>query len=194
MTEPTPRNAPNAPATEALVYAIERPHPNLLTYYVTRSLITGPFLPLVLFPQWLKYRTLRYAFDDEGVSMRWGALFRRETRLNYGRLQDIHLSSNAVERWLGLAKVQLQTASGSAKPEMILEGIPEYELVRDFLYHRMQGTRRATPQGPDSTRHSTPEPLAEVAQSLRAVAHELSNIRALLEKGERGGSGPEPKR
>jgi putative membrane protein len=47
--------------------------------------------------------------------MRWGILFRREISLTYARIQDIQLSSNLVERWLGLAKIQLQTASGSSR-------------------------------------------------------------------------------
>lgn len=48
---------------------------------------------------------MRYRFTDEGISMSWGILFRRETIINYARIQDIHLRSNFVERWLGLTRV-----------------------------------------------------------------------------------------
>lgn len=77
--------------------------------------------------------------------MRWGVLFRREIHLTSARIQDIHLSSNVVERWLGLARIEIQTASGSAKAEMTIHGVRESEELRDFLYSRMRGV------GPGST-------------------------------------------
>ncbi len=49
--------------------------------------------------------------------------------------------SNVVERWLGLARIKIQTASGSAKAEMTVEGIAQFGALRDFLYARMRGTR-----------------------------------------------------
>ena len=58
--------------------------------------------------------------------MRWGILFRREITLTYARIQDIHLTSNLVERWLRLARIQIQTASASASAEMTLEGLHEF--------------------------------------------------------------------
>lgn len=157
------------------IAAIDRPHSNLLRYYCLLSMLLGPLFPLLLAPKVLKYRTLRYEFDRQGVTMAWGALFRREVRLNYSRLQDIHLQSNVVERWLGLARVELQTASGSAKPEMVLEGIPQYEQVRDFLYQRMHGE-----EDRDSVETDAGDPLLE---ALTAVADELAAIRQLLASG-----------
>ena len=71
--------------------------------------------------------------------MKVGILFRRETNLTYARIQDIHLRSGLLQRWLGLANVQIQTASGSAGPELVIEGFKEYEAIRDFLYTRMRG-------------------------------------------------------
>jgi membrane protein YdbS with pleckstrin-like domain len=118
-----------------------RPHPNLLRYYLLSALLFGPGFLIAAFPFYFRYRTLRYEVDDEGITMRWGILFRREISLNYSRIQDIQLSSNVVERWLGLARIQLQTASGSASDEMTIEGVPDVERMRDFLYSRMRGAR-----------------------------------------------------
>jgi putative membrane protein len=81
------------------------------------------------------------------VSVRWGALFRREVTLNYARIQDLHLSSNVIERWLGLAKIQVQTASGGASAEMTVEGLLDVERLRDFLYSRMRGAKGQKPRG-----------------------------------------------
>jgi putative membrane protein len=73
--------------------------------------------------------------------MKVGILFRREVNVTYARLQDIHLSSGFIQRWLGLADVQIQTASGNAGAEMTIEGFKEFEAIRDYLYSRMRGTR-----------------------------------------------------
>ena len=116
----------DTPVTPDLqVSTIDRPHPNLLKYYLLASLLAGPFYPIAALASWFRYRTLRYRFDDEGVNMRWGILFRKDISLTYARLQDIHLESNAFERWLGLGRVQLQNASVYSKSEMMIEVLLE---------------------------------------------------------------------
>jgi putative membrane protein len=122
-------------------YAITRPSPVLMTYYALVSLVAGPAFPFALLPLFCKYITLRYRFDEKGISMSYGVLFKRETLLTYRRIQDIHLTHNIVQRWLGLATVSIQTASGSSGAEMAIEGILEAEALRDFLYQRMRGAR-----------------------------------------------------
>jgi putative membrane protein len=126
-------------------YAIARPDPALLKYYVIVSLLLGPAFFVALIPLLFKYYTLRYHFDDKGISMSWGVLFRREILLTYRRVQDIHLTRNILQRWMGLANVSIQTASGAASAEMVIEGILQAEELRDFLYHQMRGARGLAP-------------------------------------------------
>ncbi len=120
---------------------ISRPDPILFKYYLCIALLTGPVAPVTILPLWFKYHTLRYRFDDSGVAMSWGILFRRETYLTYQRIQDIHLTRNIIQRWLGLATVSIQTASGSATPEVSIEGLLAAEQLRDFLYAKMRGAK-----------------------------------------------------
>lgn len=159
-----------------------RPHSSLLVYYGLRSLLLGPFFPVLLIPLYFRYHTMRYTFDEQGVTMRWGVLFRREISLTYSRLQDIHLASNLVERWLGLARIELQTASGSAKAEMTLEGLPDFAGIRDALYLRMRGAsgRRSRPAEADSSFRGGHD---GIEAALHAVTDELAAIRRLLEEG-----------
>ena len=111
--------------------------------------------------------------------MSWGILFRRQIIINYARIQDIHLRSNLLERWLGLAKVLIQTASGSAGAEMTLEGLKEYEAVRDFLYSKMRGVKDHGPK-PATAPGAMPAQDAELAAALREVASELRETRLAL--------------
>ena len=91
--------------------------------------------------------------------------------LNYSRIQDIHLRSNLIERWLGLARIEIQTASGADSSNMTLEGMEDPEGMRDFLYSRMRSTRE------DKTTEA--DPLAAV---MHEIAGELREIRALVER------------
>jgi putative membrane protein len=173
--------------TEAVdVRRLERPHRNLLVYYGLGSLLLGPFFFVALVPLYFRYHTLRYQFDEEGVSMRWGILFRREIHLTYARIQDIHLNSNLVERWLGLARIEIQTASGSAKAEMTIEGVAAYEALRDYLYGKMRGARhldRPAAALPGVVPAASPQPSgAELAVVLRSVAEELRALRGQIER------------
>src|SRR5215468_1099089 len=120
---------------------LERPDSSLLKYYTLISLLTGPGVFVMFPPLFFKYETLRYKFEDDGMSMSWGFLFRHEINLTYRRIQDIHLTRNIIQRWLGLATLSIQTASGSATPEMSIEGILEPEKLRDYLYSKMRGAR-----------------------------------------------------
>ena len=42
---------------------------------------------------------------------------------------------------MGLATVSIQTAAGSANPEVTIDGVLEAEALRDFLYTKMRGVR-----------------------------------------------------
>lgn len=120
---------------------LSRPDPALMRYYLFVSLLSGPGFFFAILPLFFKYETLRYRFDDEGISMSWGILFRREIYLTYRRIQDIHLTRNLLQRWLGLATVSVQTASGSSGPGVSIEGILQADELRDFLYGKMRGAR-----------------------------------------------------
>ena len=170
----------NSPTDEAAILALERPHRDLLTYYMLSGLVIPPLIPVILPYLYFRYRTMRYKFTEEGISMSWGILFRREIIINYARIQDIHIRSNLVERWLGLAKVLVQTASGNSSAEMTLEGFKEYEAVRNFLYSKMRGVKdpahKFVALAPVTNTHD-----AELAAALREVAHELRETRLALQ-------------
>jgi putative membrane protein len=161
---------------------IARPDPVLLRYYVLVSLLLGPFFWVALLPLFFKYETLRYRFDDEGVSMSWGILWRREVHLTYRRIQDIHLTRNIVQRWMGLATVSIQTAAGSALPEMSIEGILQAAELRDFLYGKM---RKGEPGAPGAAVAAPPAaaPADEALVLLRDIRDGLKTL-----AGRRGGT------
>ena len=181
-------------ATEAAqrIFALERPHSSLWTLYLIRAVLSGPGIIITLPLFFFRYRTLRYRFDEEGIHMRVGVLFRREVNLTYARIQDIHLQSGMIQRWLGLADIQIQTASGSASAELVIEGFKEFEEIRDFLYARMRGAKGGV-VGAEAVRQ-TAQPSAvgvnndETVTLLLNIRDELRRTRELLEQRNAGAS------
>jgi putative membrane protein len=87
-------------------------------------------------------------------------------------MQDIHLSQNIVERWLGLGRVTVQTAGGGAGGDLEIVGLREFEAIRDYLYARLRGVR-----GEQTTAATAGSPtaklLGEIRDELRAAARAL---------------------
>ncbi len=151
--------------------SITRPDPSLLTYSLLVSAAALIAFPFVFVPLVIRFKTLRYRFEDDGVAMSWGLLFHKEVYLTYRRIQDIHVTRNIVERWMGLAKVPIQTASGTSGATMMIEGIRDPEPLRDFLYARMRGAQ-AQSEGEDSDRTGGDEALSilrEIRDGLREI-------------------------
>lgn len=153
--------------------AITRPAPVLLRYYILVSLLSTAAFPVIFIRLYLRYRTLRFKFDDEGISLSWGALFRKEVNLTYRRIQDIHLTRNIIQRWMGLSTIEIQTASGSASAEMTIEGVLEAEALRDFLYLKMRGAREEEAE----QTHPADEALALLGE----IRDEMRQLRTALE-------------
>lgn len=175
-----------APPGDASIYSIERPHRSLVALYAIQSLAGLFVAPIIFIPLFCKYYTLRYRLDDEGISASWGILFRREIHLTYKRIQDIHVKRNLIERWLGIATVEVQTASGSSSAELSLEGMQDFEAVRDFLYRRMRGHAEADAGTMNSGRRS-PAAAAdtnELVALLNGIREDLDGTRRAIE--ERG--------
>jgi uncharacterized membrane protein YdbT with pleckstrin-like domain len=187
-------HAQNPPLTahdEARIFAITRPHPRLLRLYLIRAILTGPGVVVLAPLLFFRYETMRFRIDAEGIHMRWGILFRRQINLTYARIQDIHLTSGLIQRWLGLADIKIQTASGSSDAEMTLEGLLEFEAIRDFLYARMRGYRDRTRAAAKTPAAPASGPALPVAL-LREAIDELRAARVALERlsgGTNAGAG-----
>ena len=165
--------------------SVTRPDPALRTYYLLCAAMTLMGFPFVILPLMFKYHTLKYALDDKGIKMSWGVLFHREIYLTYRRIQDIHVTRNLFHRWLGLAAVSVQTASGSSAAEMTIEGIRNPERLRDFLYQQMRGAKdegmhvhpdaRETASGAMSANSSGGD---AALQLLREIRDEVKRLRS----------------
>jgi membrane protein YdbS with pleckstrin-like domain len=88
----------------------------------------------VLVPR--QVRAIGYAERDDDLLIRRGLLFRSLVVVPYGRMQYVDVEAGPLDRKLGIAKVQLHTASASTDaniPGLVPE---EAERLRDRLSAR----------------------------------------------------------
>src|SRR5258705_5131968 len=81
-----------------MIRGLSQPDPALWRYYIIRAILTGPGVIASLPYLYFRYHTLRYRFDEEGIHMKVGILFRRGINLTYARIHDNHLPSGLVHR------------------------------------------------------------------------------------------------
>lgn len=159
---------------------LQLPSPQLLTYYFLTLLLTGPLLVFGVIPVWFRYSTLKYKFEETGMRMSVGFLFRRESVTAYRRIQDIHVSSNVFQRWLGISTISIQTASGSATPEIVIEGVTEPEKLRDWLYERLRGAKGELPNkviaGTPASNEMVNSNVDETTQLLKEIRDNLAEM------------------
>ena len=61
-----------------------------------------------------RYRSWGYCERDEDLLVRRGVMFERLSVVPYGRMQTVEVTAGPLERSLGLASVQLHTASAAS--------------------------------------------------------------------------------
>ncbi len=161
-------------ALQARVHQVNRPEKALLAFYVLTAMLACVAFPLVILPLFFRYETLRYRFDAQGVFMSYGILFRQEMQLTYDRMQDIHLSQNILERWLGIGSITIQTAGSGAAGNLKIVGVKAFEDIRDYLYARMRGIRDAQGEGSEHAATESEDVLREIRDALQNAAQALS--------------------
>ncbi|MEU2564127.1 PH domain-containing protein [Streptomyces longispororuber] len=111
---------------------------------VLLGLFAGPawaafaVLPLALAAWgWLllerNWRSWRYAERADDLLISRGVLWREETVVPYGRMQLVEVTSGPVERYFGLAGVQLHTAAAATDARIPGLDPQEAERLRDRL-------------------------------------------------------------
>lgn len=60
-----------------------------------------------------RYRAWGYLERDDDLLVRRGVMIRRLSVVPYGRMQFLDVTAGPVDRWLGLATVQLHTAAAA---------------------------------------------------------------------------------
>ena len=101
-------------------------------------------IPAVIAALWLwgailvprQVRALGYAERDDDLLFRKGIMFRTLVVVPYGRMQFVDVQAGPLDRWGGIAKVQLHTASPASDAAIPGLSPAEADRLRDRLAER----------------------------------------------------------
>src|SRR6185295_1246185 len=157
-------------------------------------------IPITYFLQRLNYEMRWYIVTDRSLRIRSGVVWLREMTMTFANIQTIRVNANPVERLLGLANVEVQSAGGggshgghgtpSSGHVAKFEGVDNATAIRDLIVERLRVYRDS---GLGERMVETREPLAlpaarEVLQETRALRTSLASG---LRSTQRGLVGPE---
>ena len=137
--------------------------------------ITIPILAiLTLIAYWIPryYDTIVYKLTENEIVWRRGVWFKNTGIVPYNRITNIDIGQGPISRMLGIATLKIQTAgySGQARPEIKIEGIEQFEELRELIMEFVKGKKPVAV-----------ETYGEENIDLK-ILNELVKIRKLLEK------------
>ena len=109
----------------------------VLPFWVAGSSALAWFGLMFIYSLWypsFAFERWGYALRDEELIIGRGVLFRSITAIPLGRVQHVDTRQGPLEQWMGLARLQVYTASGMGA-DGVIPGltIPDAEHLRDEL-------------------------------------------------------------
>ena len=71
----------------------------------------------------MRWHTTSYAVDERGIHWQSGLVRKKSTTVPLGRIQGLDRVAGPVQRLFGVVAVNVQTAGGGAKGEIVLEAL-----------------------------------------------------------------------
>jgi membrane protein YdbS with pleckstrin-like domain len=100
----------------------------------------------------LRYDTTWYVLSDRTMRIRRGIWSIGETTITYENIQNVSLKQGPVQRYFGIADVQVQTAGGGSSHgkgpvshghEGVLEGVDNAEAIRALIMEKWRASKSA---------------------------------------------------
>ena len=142
----------------------------------------------------LEFELRWYIVTDRSLRIRSGLVSMQETTMSFANLQQVSVSQGPVQRYLGIADVQVESAGGGGgEPGHkrddslhtgIFHGVDNANEIRDLILERLRQFRQAGLGDPDdhhqsaSTVAAAPAPISS-ADALAAAKELLAETRAL---------------
>ncbi|MFY4813088.1 PH domain-containing protein [Haloarcula sp. AONF1] len=117
-----------------------------------------------------RYLRFRYELDGDTLTVESGVFARQSRQIPLGRVQNLDVEQNILNRLLGLAIVRFETAGGSAT-EATLDAVDETEVKRLRNYVRTHDRDEAT-----GAETGAADAVSETATSGRAAHADLPGV------------------
>ena len=122
------------------------------------------------------YKRFGYELTDDTFDIRSGVFSRREREIPYGRIQNVDISRNVLQRLVGLSAVNIETAGGGST-EAAIQYVTAFEgkrLQQDIRRYKRDESKTPADSDADADRSVDEEVLFEIAPSELALSGILS--------------------
>jgi uncharacterized protein len=92
----------------------------------------GLWLPTVAYRRW------RYELTDDALELAHGVVVRTESTIPHFRVQHVDVHQGPLERWLGIARLEIATASSASDAEVPGVEVALAEPIRRHVLERSQ--------------------------------------------------------
>ncbi|NEU56852.1 PH domain-containing protein [Halorussus sp. MSC15.2] len=121
------------------------------------------------------YRRFEYELTDEGLEIASGVVSRRNREIPLGRIQNVDISRNVVQRALGVSVLDLETAGGGGtEASLRYVGYDEAKRLQREIQRRKRGEE--SEDGPDA---ATADERDETEELFELRTEELALLSAL---------------
>ena len=145
----------------------------------------GGAIALALAYEFAYYRRYQYTFTDDTFDIESGVLNRREREIPYGRVQNVDISRNIIQRLLGLSAINLETAGGGSTEAAIRYVTADAATtIQDELRRRKRGDdqrRRTGAEAADSAERDGTDGDSEATDSATTREVDEPNEELLFE-------------
>ncbi|MBC2200246.1 PH domain-containing protein [Listeria welshimeri] len=103
---------------------------------------------LVLTPAVLKYITYKYTLEDQGIRIKYGLIFRKNTYIPYERIQTVQKKQWFFFIPFNVCQVLIETAGGNGKAEADLVAVPVgvVDELKDLRDGKKEAIQEVTPE------------------------------------------------
>ena len=140
----------------------------------------------------LSYESFTYELNEKEIVIREGIITRKTTVIPYGRIQDIRSERSLVERLLGLASIDIETAAGSSQrtSTMQIPGIANKDAFISELMMRAEKSRTADGVGEEGAKPTTEQMVGEVLKELKVLSYKIETLSSKVDGGKGGKKEP----
>lgn len=187
----------------ALVATAAAGEPGGAVFFVVLLLVSVPCLVFAAFCIRVEYDLRYYILTDRSLRVREGALILQERTLTYANVQNLSIHQGPIQRLLGIADLQVDTAGGGGSSNeqkqgitrshgARIAGVENAHEVRDRVLTYLRAQRDTGLGDPDDARRARRRPAragagagarvsADALAALREVAAEARALRAAAE-------------
>jgi len=131
----------------------------------------------------MDFMSFTYALEETEFVIRQGVITRHTSVIPYNRIQNINTLRTLIERLLGLASLQIETAGSTTHAEGHLPGVINKDKLIAEIMEKVEGAkrRRATGSQGENIEKTEHQLLSEILKELSQINN---NLQSFVERGK----------